>query len=1089
YKTAKTKARPGEDDEPNKYFEDTSYNLTLRQNIYSGGATQTEIKAFEKKYEVSKNKYRLEITKEVGNAIKSYLDVLFNYKSLKVNIENMQRLKEVLEIVTIKYDSGAASIGDISSIKANVANAQSSLIKVQSKFNESLDFYKYIVGESFVSTFPYQDDFDTSIGDFEDIIEKAIQHNKNVQNYRLNIQAEKYKLQNAKAPFRPKVDFELSANRITDKEDYEYDEDAFKAQLSVTYNFYNKGKDRNKFLKIHSNIRELEYRLEEEIRKLKWNLSKLHTSVVSLINATKSTKEEVSASNEMVDAYWEAFKEGEQDLQVLLQAQRQLNGAQLELIKSKKSSFSDYFKILSHSGDILKYFKLDIESPDFIDFTYSDYKKTLEDTPTVKDAAKDILTKELESLENTVTQELNTTIEDQNNTLVEDINLSSKSEEKPDINKTRVSNSLKELLGFEDKFLNADEEKWTIKISYFDKTYEALDFGLENNISKDMFIFDSLVDNKIKQGIAYNIFDTKDMAQELINEINTTLSKQSVQIKSIKDIQRKLKGEKLIVKTKPKKKIPFSTNKQFKEKFLDAPKEFYTINVTSLSSMQDAQKLLKKENIYSESLVFTYGEEKRWVKLVYGVFKTYEEAFEALISNLDNIKSKYDPVIEKIEQKQELYKTYHPSESLLEDTNTITPVEIEETLQEELEAEPEQITDINNTVEIIEIEGIKQEETVNDINITDTNLTQRSENIDYVSDDNSSFKERFLEASRDHFSINLATLDNMEQVREFEQQEDMSDVIIFKLSDETEDHKVFKGIFETYTEAMNGIENLNYNLKASNPYVSKIGPKQDMYHKYNSQMETENIILDSIEENLSIEQNVTIEEKVEVEDILYSKNNLDINNTVEIIEIEGIKQEETVNDINITDTNLTQRSENIDYVSDDNSSFKERFLEASRDHFSINLATLDNMEQVREFEQQEDMSDVIIFKLSDETEDHKVFKGIFETYTEAMNGIENLNYNLKASNPYVSKIGPKQDMYHKYNSQTETLDLNQTQEELIYLEGVNYEQNVTKQKELEVEPEKITDIENKTDKLLEIDEPIEEISFLDSVVADENNIT
>ncbi|MEA3289370.1 MAG: hypothetical protein U9Q04_04225, partial [Campylobacterota bacterium] len=41
----------------------------------------------------------------------------------------------------------------------------------------------------------------------------------------------------------------------------------------------------------------------------------------------------------------------------------------------------------------------------------------------------------------------------------------------------------------------------------------------------------------------------------------------------------------------------------------------------------------------------------------------------------------------------------------------------------------------------------------------------------------------------------------------------------------------------------------------------------------------------------------------------------------------------------------------------------------------------------------------------------------------------------------------------------------------------------------EVEPEKITDIENKTDKLLEIDEPIEEISFLDSVVADENNIT
>ena len=45
------------------------------------------------------------------------------------------------------------------------------------------------------------------------------------------------------------------------------------SELKLSYNIYNGGVDKNKVLKSLSIIRELNYKLNEEIRKIKWNLS------------------------------------------------------------------------------------------------------------------------------------------------------------------------------------------------------------------------------------------------------------------------------------------------------------------------------------------------------------------------------------------------------------------------------------------------------------------------------------------------------------------------------------------------------------------------------------------------------------------------------------------------------------------------------------------------------------------------------------------------------------------------------------------------------------------------------------------------
>lgn len=76
----------------------------------------------------------------------------------------------------------------------------------------------------------------------------------------------------------------------------------------------------------------------------------------------------------MVASYWESFRNGEQDLHVLLQSQRQLNTAELDWIKSQQDSMKDFFDILSLSGELLSYFAIDINAENYLDLSKAKYR-------------------------------------------------------------------------------------------------------------------------------------------------------------------------------------------------------------------------------------------------------------------------------------------------------------------------------------------------------------------------------------------------------------------------------------------------------------------------------------------------------------------------------------------------------------------------------------------------------------------------------------------------------------------------------------------------------------------------------------------
>lgn len=645
-------------------FNEENYKLTLRQSLYSGGATELKIKSLASKLEEAKRKYKIVLEQEIQKAIKAYFDVLFSYQSVIINERNMDKLNKILEITQIKYDSGALSVGDLSAVKANIANASGKLIKVKSDLADAIDFYLYAVGEDFLKTAPFEENFPIELTTIDDLYKDILENNLGLINYRLNIQSTKDKLLNMKATFKPKIDLELNYKNVLDKEEFTANEETYDAKITLNYNLFNGGKDTIATMKVFSSLQELNFRYEEEIKKIKWSVSKIFNSIKSLEETLVNTEKEVSASNEMVNSYWEGFQLGEQDLQVLLQGQRQLNGAELDLLKYKQDHLTNIFKLLSEKGELSKYFNIDSDKPDFIDFS---------NTSPIKPLIKLDLSDSTKNKEgNTTNQivELNDKNET-NTTKLEDFNTTS-----DEFLETVKEDTFEDILNFKDKFLEANDEDFTVMISEFTNHYDAYEFIKKNRLLDRAFSYEyfskngELISKKsktkvvdVKSNIAYGIYTT---VEEATQSIDTILEKQDkrykvVQIKTIKELYNSyIKGLETQVEpyiVKPKITKTFMTNQAFKNKFLSAPPSYFTINVVSFSQINQAENLIKSENIEKDAFVFRYGRNGEWIKVMFGVFPTYEAATKELNSH-PQMMTKYTPVIEKIVQKQALFEKY-----------------------------------------------------------------------------------------------------------------------------------------------------------------------------------------------------------------------------------------------------------------------------------------------------------------------------------------------------------------------------------------------------------------------------------------------
>lgn len=93
--------------------------------------------------------------------------------------------------------------------------------------------------------------------------------------------------------------------------------------------------------------------------------------------------------------------------------------------------------------------------------------------------------------------------------------------------------------------------------------------------------------------------------------------------------------------------------------FLDAPADYYTINITTTNGVDAAKNYVSSNNMdSSSSYVYPFGPEMKSAKVIYGTFKSVKDAQEAM-NKLPASVIANKPYIDNVSKHQKLYDKYH----------------------------------------------------------------------------------------------------------------------------------------------------------------------------------------------------------------------------------------------------------------------------------------------------------------------------------------------------------------------------------------------------------------------------------------------
>ena len=176
------------------------------------------------------------------------------------------------------------------------------------------------------------------------------------------------------------------------------------------------------------------------------------------------------------------------------------------------------------------------------------------------------------------------------------------------------------------------------------------------------------------------------------------------------------------------------------------------------------------------------------------------------------------------------------------------------------------------------------------------------------------------------------------------------------------------GIFESKAQAQQALNDLPKGLRSHQPRVESISVKQNLFHKYHSNLPQKQ------------QQSPTNEKKI-------------------------VARKEVIENKTVVKKQLSSFN------------FKELFLNANANKYTINLAYADNIHYAKHLMKKFNLKDkAFFFSFGEKRTNQKIMMGVYDSKMEAMQALNDLPQGLLKKQPRVESIAIKQKLYHKYHS-------------------------------------------------------------------------
>lgn len=485
--------------------------LTLRQLIYDGGLTPSEVG--EMKHQNLSNKYRslnaientvLETSKAYTSLVKFNELMSLSEEMIKTNKNNLTIAKQKEEI--------SGEVLETYQVSSKLHFATDKYYEEESNKQQQLNALKKYVGID-VKTPVCRPVIDESNipNKLVDVIKKAVLTNYEIKEQLEKIRVQREKIEQNKAAFLPTIDIELKTGKDSDIElDGNGVEDETYARLNFNWNLFNGGANKVKDTQEKLFLQEQKKTLDEITNKVIQDVKDKYYKYENDKKRVDVLKKYVDANANIVEVYKNEFEAGTRTFVDILNAQTELYQSTQSLIEREYALFDNYYDLLyslSKIGDSI----LRSQDQDCSKIKPRVYKIN-------PDKKKEEFSDELKELLET------------NSTDIQEDGISTASTQLYTLPKKEKNNKTI------DNFLNAPNNEYTINLGTIQT--KRLNSYLDKNNLRGKVVTFSFGKDKMNSKVLLGIFTKYSKAKEALNNLSKDILSSNPYVDNISKHQR-----------------------------------------------------------------------------------------------------------------------------------------------------------------------------------------------------------------------------------------------------------------------------------------------------------------------------------------------------------------------------------------------------------------------------------------------------------------------------------------------------------------------------------------------------------------------
>ena len=332
------------------------YQLTVSQNLYDAGYNELEIARSKILFNDEVIQFKITLQNLILEAIEGYLTVINYEKSLESNQKNYDSVLKAFEETKTRFDIGSATLYDLQNAEASFAIASSNLFAAEQNVQISNKSFKRVVGLQAINL---EDVLNiNNLVNLSNTIETAMDQNLNLLLAINDIENKKILLLKEKKSKKPNLDISGTAEYSdSGRVDSGTKLTQGSVALTLTIPLYQKDQDNSNIRKYYSQILQSEIYLEDFREDIQIQIYNTYKDF-KISESNMSTNQIVIQSIETsLNSLNEEYNIGTKTITDLVNEEEKLLNANVNYLNSKKNFITNYFKLKSLDGSLIKLFE------------------------------------------------------------------------------------------------------------------------------------------------------------------------------------------------------------------------------------------------------------------------------------------------------------------------------------------------------------------------------------------------------------------------------------------------------------------------------------------------------------------------------------------------------------------------------------------------------------------------------------------------------------------------------------------------------------------------------------------------------------